>query len=411
MTSLRLGPAVIERPAWIPRVSVYDGRAIEQAMAGSLLNPGVELAGALVEATFALAQPPLLKRLQEAAVPRLVDPQTLRFADEGFLAIERLSKLPYAPKEPLAPSLSPQNVRDVVAGALRFEQEHGSTAFVVPAAPLFDTGFEQWLELTLRLHRLAAESNGTGELERRPLIALIAPGQKALREPDRVFGPLADLPIDAAYIQPLRLNPVRDSVEKLVQYTRFCQAASDLGLSVFAGRVGAFGLIPQALGVVSCFDSGLGEAESFNLKALNRARSSKGSGRGGAGRDRRLYLEAVKTTLSARHAEVILRNTSIRSWFVCSLPCCRWRGFETLLDRRREHYLHVRQSEVIRIAGEPTAAMRVNRLHDHISQARDRADLVRRTFEDAGLEAPSFDHLDRWLGVLARVATAARTAA
>jgi hypothetical protein len=63
IVSLPSASAIIGSPAWLPRVSIYDGKAIEQAMAGSLLNPGVELAGALVEASFANGEPPLLRRV------------------------------------------------------------------------------------------------------------------------------------------------------------------------------------------------------------------------------------------------------------------------------------------------------------------------------------------------------------
>ena len=43
-----------EEFVYLPRVTVRDGKAIEQALAGpDLLQPGVQLSGAVVEATLA----------------------------------------------------------------------------------------------------------------------------------------------------------------------------------------------------------------------------------------------------------------------------------------------------------------------------------------------------------------------
>lgn len=45
-----------------------------------------------------------------------------------------------------------------------------------------------------------------------------------LAHPELVVNRLLDHPIDAVYVQPLRLDATRDSVEKLVQYLRFLRA-------------------------------------------------------------------------------------------------------------------------------------------------------------------------------------------
>ena len=98
-----------------------------------------------------------------------------------------------------------------------------------------------------------------------------------------------DLPFDGVYVQPLRLNPVRDSVEKLLAYVRMLEAFEQAGLPVIAARVGAFGAVLAAVGI-SAFDSGLGLAEASDLSSLNRKKTEKERTKKGPKGSRRLYL-------------------------------------------------------------------------------------------------------------------------
>jgi hypothetical protein len=67
-------------------------------MAGAtLISDGARLDGAIVEAAYAFDRPPLLKRLGDDGVLRIVDLQTLRFAGPRYLETAALSRLPYAP--------------------------------------------------------------------------------------------------------------------------------------------------------------------------------------------------------------------------------------------------------------------------------------------------------------------------
>src|SRR5262249_30484691 len=155
--------------------------------------------------------------------------------------------------------------------------------------------------------------------------------------------------------------PIKDGVEKLVQYVDFLRSIGDAGLPVIASRVGAFGLVLNALGVPA-FDSGLAQAETCNLAALNRApspRELQGDRKSG-GPDRRIYLEQLKTTFSGRHGAAILDNRALRSRVACPLGCCRHRGFEGLAERSRQHYLWARSHEVDLLRACPTEGMRVD---------------------------------------------------
>ncbi len=65
---------IFDGVSFLPRVSKYDGRAIEAAMAGqSLFDQPLSLHGAVIEATVVASGPPLLGRLEEGHVARLID--------------------------------------------------------------------------------------------------------------------------------------------------------------------------------------------------------------------------------------------------------------------------------------------------------------------------------------------------
>ncbi|MCP9485913.1 MAG: hypothetical protein MSC30_08630 [Gaiellaceae bacterium MAG52_C11] len=205
------------------------------------------------------------------------------------------------------------------------------------------------------------------------------------------------------------LSPTRDRVDKPVAYVRFLLAAQRIGIPVLAGRVGAFGLILEALGI-AMFDSGLGQAEGFNLASLNRRKTVRGDSSSAPQGSRRIYLRPLKTTLPSGMVERILGERGLRSSFACALECCRWRDQQDLGERCREHYLRVRQDEVAQVGRQPTSSMRLSDLHNDLTEARELALVVVRTLRHRGHEPPRFDHLDRWLAVIATVTELAAAA-
>lgn len=392
-------------PTYLPRITRQDGRAIEEALAGpTLFDAGVRLDAAVVEATYAVEDSPLLKRLRESSVPQLVDPQTLRFTGERFLTVTQFERLAYRPVAPItAETFAPSDAIALARGVMLFEQDVGATWYLAATLPYHDEDLASWVRHNDRLLDASCAANGSADFDRKPLIAQVALGRKALARPDLIVNRLLDYPIDGVYVQPLRLDAVKDSVEKLVQYVDFLRAVRATGLPVIAGRVGAFGLVLSALGI-SAFDSGLGQAEACDLASLNRApteRELQRKGKGG-GPGRRVYLEQLKTTLQSRHADAILKHRTLRSRFACTLGCCEHRGFENLAERRRQHYLWVRDHEIGLLRKRPTAGMRLDLVHEQLLDAREVGMLVRRTLKKPGSDEPRFDHIDRWIAVLAR---------
>jgi hypothetical protein len=400
---LKTVPVFLRTASYLPRVTVKDGRVLEEILAGStLFDVGAELRGAAAEATYAATDPAILRRLRDTSVPFLVDPQTLRFSGQAFKEIGAFTRLPYTPSEVVdAHNASGLDAPVLAGNVLRFEQAIGSAAYVSAAFPLHDRHAKTWAELNRRLLTASCDANGSGDIEQRPLLAQIAPGPAALFEPEAVIEPMLDLPVAGAYVEPLVLNSARDSVEKLFRYLRFLEVFEEAGLPVVASRVGAFGPVLSALGITA-FTSGLGEAEASNLAALNRKRTQKEQPSDGPRGSRRIYLGPLKTTMARRQAELILSRDGLRGKFSCSLGCCRFAELSDLAGRSRHHYLWSRNDEVRAIREQPTRSAKLDLVHEELRNARELSRLVRRTLFKQQTELPSFDHVDRWLRALAR---------
>lgn len=398
-------PDFLSEPTFLPRVTQHDGRAIEEAHAATLFDNGVRLQAAVVEATYAATDPPILKRMREDGVQRLVEPQSQRFTTGRFLEVKQLKSLPYAPSEPItADAFDPADAKSLAVGALLFEQEQRCDHYLSAALPYYDRDFQKWVAHNDRLLDEACSANGGTEIDRRPLIAQVAPGRQALMKPEFVVNRLLDHPIAGAYVQPQLFDPVRDSTEKLRLYVEFLLAIAGEGIPVIASRVGAFGLVLQALGI-NAFDSGLAQAEASNLAQLNRPltereKERRREGKGG-GPDKRIYLEALKTTMKGAHAAAILERPGLRSRFVCNHSCCQYRGYEDLAARRRQHFLCSRDGEVTDVKRCPTTSLRLDLVREQLRDAQETGRVVRRALMDMGSEAPNFEHLDRWISLLA----------
>jgi hypothetical protein len=111
-------------------------------------------------------KPSILGRLQETDTAYVVDPQSLRFVTDSYQEVGALRKLPYAPSAPLQPGGS---VEQFVVDALKFQDEAGASAYVVPGTPIYGAR-DGWQELNAAVHWIAASKNGR-DVASKPLVA------------------------------------------------------------------------------------------------------------------------------------------------------------------------------------------------------------------------------------------------
>lgn len=177
------------------------------------------------------------------------------------------------PMPPLSPSRCSTSIATkpgpLALGSMRYAQDRGTDVHLVPGLALPDADLQAWTDHNDRILEAACAANGSTDIDRLPILALVAPGAKAIASADRVLDRLLDYPIAGVYVQATNLKPTQDSVEKLATFVQFLDEIRKHELPVVIGRVGAFGLILQALGL-GPFDSGLGHAEAHELANLNR---------------------------------------------------------------------------------------------------------------------------------------------
>ena len=144
-------------------VTQNEGRSLEQLLAPRRLGEdGPSLGGAVVQASYVHRDPPLLLRLADGHIPWVIEPQSVRFASAGYLTVESIAKLPYAPPVALDTARFGDEHRRMVRSALEFQARHEPAMYVVPSLPL-PRASARVLKAFSDLHEYAATLNGSDE--------------------------------------------------------------------------------------------------------------------------------------------------------------------------------------------------------------------------------------------------------
>jgi hypothetical protein len=385
-------------------VSNHDGRSLESLLAPQALGGGNEsIGGAIIEASYVQRDPPLLARLGESHIPWAINPQSVRFASPRYRNVSTLAKLPYAPDRPLDPARFDDETRKMVRGALEFQAAHEPSMYLVPTLPTTKAS-KKIFRAFHELHAFASDLNGSPTIPYRPMLAASYPSYAVMRSRFGTFDRL-DRPFAGAFVQPLLLNTRHDSVEKLVAYSRFLQTVSEGPLPVVAGRPGPFGLVLAAFGI-ELFESSLDGGGSYSSSRLDREPKQIDEGKRTGGRSRSVYVGALRTSLPFDTAAELMTSLSLSAQLACLLGECRTGGFPFALEEPRRHFFHVRQDELKTLRKLPTPEYRVPVVMGWLRSAADLGRAINRIREEQNKGPIDFGHLDRWIGVLARVGAA-----
>lgn len=288
----------------------------------------------------------------------------------------------------------------MVRGALEFQAAHEPSMYVVPALPSSKVSARVFRAFT-DLHAFAADLNGSAKIPFRPMLAASYPSYAVMRARFGTFDRL-DRTFAGALVQPLQLNTKQDSVEKLVTYSRFLQTVADGPLPVVACRPGAFGLILAAFGI-EIFESSLDGGGSFSGSRLDREPKPSTDEKRNGGRAKSVYVGALRTALPFDLANEVLKSLSLAAQLGCLIDECRLGGYPFALENPRRHFQHVRQEELRMLRALPSPQYRVPVLVEWLRSSSDLGRAINRIRDEQSKPSINFGHLDRWVGVVARV--------
>lgn len=387
-------------------VSSFEGKTVEE-LVGSLTEPDPRLLNeVVVEAAYAASDPPLLPRLRHLRIPYGIDLQTVRFANQGFVRKRAIASLSYAPKARISSTRSSSAFDDIVRRAMSFADDQDPDFYLAPSLPMYAPTLHQ-SRLLQRSQELAFDLVGR-DVSTHPVFAYVAPSLSVMRSPFAVYERLLDRPYDGLYVQPLRLHPRQDGLERLITYASFLLAGKHYGFRVVAGRAGTFGLVLMALGV-DAVDSGLGERETYDLTSLDREEKPRSRQTKAGGRLQLTYLQPLMTSVPIEVAKRLLNHPALRNRFICELGECQYGGLEAQLDRPRAHFFHSRPDELSELRDRKTTELRIQFVGQRLREASDLALHVNRVLAEDSLPLVPLDHLPRWNSVLIRLAAVLAT--
>lgn len=323
-----------------------------------------------------------------------MDTQGWRFGDERTQSIKKYQRLEYRPEQPL----SIQGVDEFVAfvnADIEWQIRLGADALLLPSLMP-----ERGDDSAIRSLSRAVEVAMTNEtVAARPLIGFLGVHSLDLTEtPAQAKEPILQL-LSAMYVQITPIDPINDSLSKLVQVAESLLSFEAAGLPVVAGHLGAVGGVLRSMGIAAA-DAGLGTGETFDAKRLLRS-EKRGieDPHAGGGMSTRRYLVQLLRSVSPKQWAVLMGLDSVRGFLDCRLPCCRFRTIADRTDFAREHSLRSRVSEAADLAAySPT--MRVSRQRDLLQAARTSLVMVNSALHSADRPQIPSEHVENHLGAL-----------
>lgn len=283
----------MERPSFghgfVPRIGRQNYKALERALAPPSLfgDEPSDVPWVIVDGAWATPDTPLLSHLRALGVNILVDTQGWRFGDERTQEVRKYARLPHRPTAPLSMNAVDDYVNFIHAD-IEWQLKLGADALLMPGLmPEKDD------DRSIRSLDLAVEVAMTSEsAAQRPLIGFLGIHSQSLgRDGSDVTDPMIQL-LSALYVQITPVDPMSDSVSKLVQVAEAMLSFEDLGVPVVAGHLGGFGGALRALGVTAA-DAGLGSGETFDAKRLLRLPARTKCDSTGGGSSPRRYLAQI----------------------------------------------------------------------------------------------------------------------
>jgi len=390
---------------FVPRIGRQNHRALDRALAppGLFGDEPSDIPWVIVDGAWAKPDTPLLSQLRDLGVRILVDTQSWRFGDERTWEVAKYAALAHRPDRPLTLS----DVDTLVAfmkADLEWQLTLGADALLLPGLmPEKDD------DAGSRSLILAAEVAITSDATRgKPIVGFLGSHSQSLDLINSVAGdPMVAL-LSALYVQVSPVDPMTDSVSKLIDVVQSMLRCERDGTPVVSGHLGALGGVLRSLGV-SATDAGLGSGETFNAKRLlsRPVRKDEGS-RGGPSGTRRYVMQLLRS-VDRKQWDTLMSVDAIRGFLDCRLACCRFRTIHDRTEWAREHSLRSRVAEAVDLAALPSS-MRASRQVDVLHAARASLVTVNTSLQSNGHQTLPVEHVENQLAALERVLASHRAA-
>jgi hypothetical protein len=383
---------------FVPRIGRQNYKALERALAPPSLfgDEPSDVPWVIVDGAWATPDTPLLSHLRALGIKILVDTQGWRFGDERTQEIRKYARLDHRPAAPLSIDAIDDYV-EFIHSDIEWQLKLGADALLMPGLmPENDD------DRAIRSLGLAVEVAMTSESSaQRPLIGFLGVHSQSLGQTaSHATDPMIQL-LSALYVQVTPVDPMSDSVSKLVHVADTMLHFEDLGMPVVAGHLGGFGGALRALGVTAA-DAGLGSSETFDAKRLLRAPTRKKGDSNGGGSSARRYLAQLLRSVNPSQWSALMAVDSLRGFLDCRLGCCRHRTIEDRTDWSREHSLRTRVAEAADLAGY-APSMRASRQSDLMHAARASLVTVNSALQISGHKAIPTEHVENQLAALGRL--------
>ncbi len=340
------------------RVGYNDHTGLDRLIAERKLR----VEGLALDARWHDRQASLRQHADRASLATCLDTQAMELAMPGT-ASSGYRELPWANPAPHVPEdFSPQNIERCVDAIVERVADGQYSEVMAPAHYVAEAG-SAWIDVDAQLTRvLRTKLDATDQADVKIIYPLAVHhkvfydrnGRALLR---RV---LSRLPIDSVT---LRIQPFGNGSGPQA-LRNFIEACWDFPLEkpLMIERAGFSGLAAFALGAVDLVESGITLGDSFDI-----SRIQKPAARGGASFSppKRLYVEALGTTVDHKVAAALMGSSRGKAYFACKDPTCCPNGYRDMLADHRRHSTLARQRQYVELARVPRT-MRAEHFLQHM---------------------------------------------
>jgi hypothetical protein len=344
------------------------------------------IAGIVLDAQVAAAQPEFGRIAQASGTSLLIDPLTFLLQSEVD-SRDRWAQLPFARAVALGPSdlNDPATQHDLTELTVDFQLKQGATAVIAPYVLVDDN--PAWLELAISLLCRCREHLDANDI-RVPLIAVIALAKPSrmgtvswAARLDRLSAAAAEVKADRVALAVSGTGGPNDGAASVRTVIGALSQLAERGLPMIAWRQGLLGPAAVAAGAHG-YECGIGLRERCDLAGIQASRRPR-HGRRPFAPAAGIFMQPLGWSLQRPVARQLLADRQLQPRLVCDDERCCPQGTETTLADPRRHAIVARSTALRRLDRLPSRAWKLNDVARSAANGAVIADLASRVLAAA----------------------------